>query len=351
MTPKYQIFISSTYADLRAEREQVITAVLEMGHIPVGMEMFSAADEEQWKLIARQVDETDYYVVIAAHRYGSTTADGLSFTEREYDYALSRSVPILAFLIDDNAPWPADRMDTDPTARASLTHFKDKLKQRHVGFWSTGDELHGKVAIALVKLFATQPRPGWVRASALAGPDVVTELSRLSAENAQLRLSLDQAKLRVHEDTEARRRRLLSTLSNNKIGIRIWYLGDTNWAEAREVPLLRLFQHIAPELVIERSTPDLSKFVGALFKKEGSQTRKEWPVPSNAVKAWLADLMALGLVEPSPRKHSVSDTSEYWSLTAAGREFLGGLRRLMLEEHPTEAQEELQQHPEEPDGQ
>ena len=32
---KYQIFISSTYADLQDERDQVIKAVLEMGHIPV----------------------------------------------------------------------------------------------------------------------------------------------------------------------------------------------------------------------------------------------------------------------------------------------------------------------------
>ena len=47
MEKKYQVFISSTYEDLKDEREQAIKAVLEMGHISVGMEMFSAADEEQ----------------------------------------------------------------------------------------------------------------------------------------------------------------------------------------------------------------------------------------------------------------------------------------------------------------
>src|SRR5207244_2864020 len=70
---------SSTYDDLRAEREQVLRAVLEMGHIPVGMEMFSAADEEQWKIIARHIDESDYYIVIVAHRYGSITPEGISY--------------------------------------------------------------------------------------------------------------------------------------------------------------------------------------------------------------------------------------------------------------------------------
>jgi len=47
MSAKYQVFVSSTFQDLSDERELVIKAILEMGHIPVGMEMFSAADEEQ----------------------------------------------------------------------------------------------------------------------------------------------------------------------------------------------------------------------------------------------------------------------------------------------------------------
>ena len=83
MNVKYQIFVSSTYEDLSKERDKVIKAILEMGHIPVGMEMFSAADEEQWKIIARQIEECDYYVVIIAHRYGSLD-DAISYTEKEY---------------------------------------------------------------------------------------------------------------------------------------------------------------------------------------------------------------------------------------------------------------------------
>jgi hypothetical protein len=56
---KYQIFVSSTYEDLKEARDTVIKAVLEMGHIPVGMEMFSAADEQQWAVIKRQIDDSD----------------------------------------------------------------------------------------------------------------------------------------------------------------------------------------------------------------------------------------------------------------------------------------------------
>src|SRR5581483_1784737 len=98
---KYQIFVSSTYSDLKEERDQVIKAVLEMGHIPVGMEMFSAADEEQWRIISRYIDESDYYVVIVAHRLGSLTPEGPSYTRKEYEYARSKGVPCLGFLIDE----------------------------------------------------------------------------------------------------------------------------------------------------------------------------------------------------------------------------------------------------------
>src|SRR4051794_22220126 len=124
--PKYQIFISSTYDDLKEEREQVVKAVLEMGHIPVGMEMFSAADEEQWKIIKRNIEASDYYVVIVAHRYGSWS-EGVSYTEREYDFALHSKVPALGFIIHDEAPWPGDRrdecLDAEEKAR-KLTAFK-----------------------------------------------------------------------------------------------------------------------------------------------------------------------------------------------------------------------------------
>jgi hypothetical protein len=47
MNVKYQIFVSSTYEDLKDERAEVIKACLNMGHIPVGMEMFNAADQRR----------------------------------------------------------------------------------------------------------------------------------------------------------------------------------------------------------------------------------------------------------------------------------------------------------------
>lgn len=186
-TVKYQIFVSSTLEDLRKEREAVIQAVLEMGHIPVGMEMFSAADEEQWKIITRQIDQSDYYIVIVAQRYGSIVKElDISYSEREYDYAVGQKVPILGFVIDEKATWPGDRVDRNTTTVKELEAFKAKVKSRPVGFWSTTEELHVKVAIALGKAINTSPRPGWIRATQGASVEVLEELARLSKENAEL---------------------------------------------------------------------------------------------------------------------------------------------------------------------
>ena len=191
MNVKYQIFVSSTYEDLKDERNEVIKACLNMGNIPVGMEMFNAADEEQWAVITRTIDQCDYYVVIVAHRYGSTTAEGISFTEKEYDYARDRGIPTLGFVIADDARWPADRMEAEPENRAKLERFKAKVRGKMVKFWSNGTELHAQFVTSLGTTINVRPRRGWIRAPE-DGADIAQTLSNLAEENANLRRELEE---------------------------------------------------------------------------------------------------------------------------------------------------------------
>ena len=194
MSPKYQVFISSTYEDMKHERDLVVKAILEMGHIPVGMEMFSAGDESQWKLIARTIEESDYYVVIVANRYGSTEpGTEISYTEKEYLHAESLGVPTLGFVIDSKASWPLDRQETDEKKREALRKFKDRVRTKICSKWDSGIDLAGKASIALSKQFVLNPRPGWVRASDAVTPQIANELSRLSEENSQLRRRVEES--------------------------------------------------------------------------------------------------------------------------------------------------------------
>ena len=60
MDKRYQVFVSSTFADLKDERSNVIQTLMEMDCIPAGMELFPALDEEQFEFIKKVIDDSDY---------------------------------------------------------------------------------------------------------------------------------------------------------------------------------------------------------------------------------------------------------------------------------------------------
>lgn len=331
MNVKYQVFISSTYEDLRTEREQVVKAVLEMGHIPVGMEMFNAADETQWKVIERQIDECDYYAVIVAHKYGSMV-DGVSYTEKEYDYAVLKGVPVLGFVIDSGASWPGDQIEGDNDKKASLEDFKKKVKLKMVSVWNSADDLYGKFFASLTKQISATPRVGWARASDVVGPQVTIELSRLSSENAALRLQLSESEKKAEEDAAIERKKIIETLSKNGGALRLGYVGVKGWSDGPKVTLFEIFNSLGSELINETSLSNAAYLLGIYYKeKEKGDLRQTWPVPNNVMKDYFADFTSLGLTKPSAQKHSLKDKKEYWTLTEKGRELLAYLRRLVLE--------------------
>lgn len=119
---RYQVFISSTYEDLHVERQEVMQALLELDCMPAGMELFPAANDDQWTLIKRVIDDCDYYIVIIGGRYGSIAPSGLSYTQMEYDYALLQGKPVIAFLHKEPGKIQADR--TERTAQGARKGWK-----------------------------------------------------------------------------------------------------------------------------------------------------------------------------------------------------------------------------------
>lgn len=186
--PKYQVFISSTYEDLKDERREVTWAVLKEGHIPAGMENFPATDDRGWKIIQKTIDVSDYYVLLVAGRYGTKDQTCISWTEREYDYAVEKKVPVLAFIRED-AFITKDKTDAET---AKLDAFKKRLREHHAKTWTTADKLVAEVTAAL--RYGIQDdedsgtmRPGWIRGDQIPSLKVMDELARLSKENADLR--------------------------------------------------------------------------------------------------------------------------------------------------------------------
>lgn len=190
MDRKYQIFISSTYKDLIPEREKVRDVILSMYHFPIGMEMFNAADEEQWEIIQETIDSSDYYILILGKRYGTLitkgTDAGISYTEKEYRYAVSKGIPVLTFIKKDKAI-TSDNVDQDPAKLQKLNALvKEITGIREADWFENVDELGTKVSLALHKQMDRKKRPGWVRGDRFDVDASLNEIITLSQRVREL---------------------------------------------------------------------------------------------------------------------------------------------------------------------
>ncbi|MBO4496445.1 MAG: DUF4062 domain-containing protein [Clostridiales bacterium] len=194
MEIKYQVFISSTYIDLKNERQGIIENLWKANCFPAGMEAFVASDDEQFNIIMRVIDLCDFYVLIVGDRYGSINEKTeKSFTEMEYEYALSKKIPILAFVknVDFNNVITSESLDT----RAKLKAFVERVKKnRMCSMWSSSDELISAVAISVMNAIKEYNRPGWVRNIGFASDEKKSEMNvlrervkALEKENAELK--------------------------------------------------------------------------------------------------------------------------------------------------------------------
>lgn len=195
MDKRYQVFVSSTYADLKEERSKVMQTLMEIDCIPAGMELFPASDEEQFEFIKRIIDDCDYYLLIIGGRYGSVTDEGISFTELEYEYAMSKGLKVIAFLHSDPGDISVKKSDVDPDLRERLERFRAKVSTgRLVKFWKTADELPGLVALSLTKTIKAYPAIGWVRADKIAEMQELTESLKKLTKSSLEELGLQEVK-------------------------------------------------------------------------------------------------------------------------------------------------------------
>ena len=152
---------------MKTERQAAISCLLDMNCIPVGMEQFPASSLSQWEYIKKMIDMSDYYLLIVAGKYGSIDPEeNISYTEKEYRYAIHKKMPILAFLHKNIDSLPAIKVGATDEERERVKNFHNTVKEagRLVDFYSNEDELKYKIAMAMPKIINDAPMPGWVRA-------------------------------------------------------------------------------------------------------------------------------------------------------------------------------------------
>ncbi len=323
MDKRYQVFVSSTYADLREERSKVIQTLMEMDCIPAGMELFPAADEEQFEFIKRVIDDCDYYLVIVGGRYGSLTREGISYTEKEYDYAISKGLKVVGF-VHENPDDLAVKTDADREARARLDRFRTKVKQgRMVKMWRSAADLPGFVALSMQKTMRTYPAVGWVRADATANADVLAEINELRKRNAAL--EADIAAVRSEPELAIADLAPLNARFEVK-GTYIWRMNGadtTRWWQS--FPTWgEIFSFIGPHLLTDSLGEDACRDrLTSACKLHADAGGRAHTLHEQVFQTIKVQLMALGFLRV--RLESVGDWNHEvvcWSLTPSGRRAL-----------------------------
>lgn len=196
---KLLVFVSSTYVDMKLERQAAVEAILRAGHIPAGMELFAAGDETQLEVIRRWIDESDVFCLLLGGRYGSIEPKSQrSYIELEYDHAISAGKRCFAVVASDDAI--ASKVSetslgvaTEKDNPGKYKAFKDRVLETLGAYYTTKDQIQLRVFQALVDLQQRHAFVGWVpgtteeelseaRASAKAAQSEVDRLSKTILE-------------------------------------------------------------------------------------------------------------------------------------------------------------------------
>lgn len=193
---KFQVFVSSTFVDLKEERQAAVEAILSTGNIPAGMELFSAGDESQMSVIKRWIDESDIYLLILGGRYGSVDAStGKSYTQLEYEYAIEQKKPLFAIVINERIIEERVKLFgiafIEQDFAKELKAFRIEVLKNLVRFWDDTKDIKIAIHETLSEFAYRKDLIGWIRGDNFVNAGVLAEeIARLTKENSELREKL-----------------------------------------------------------------------------------------------------------------------------------------------------------------
>jgi hypothetical protein len=175
-----KVYVSSTIADLRRERELVFQWLREARHQAV--DSYLPDSDTVRDSCLNDVDTCDLYVLILGHRYGTQPAqdnpEGLSITHLEYRRAGQSGIPRVALLrtsIPDISLSDIDDPDKAPLVRAFRAEVGREV--RPAEFRDEGGLMRGLSTGVQSELEKLGERPGGVGAAAPWAADPVLRLA------------------------------------------------------------------------------------------------------------------------------------------------------------------------------
>lgn len=329
MDKKYSVFVSSTYEDLKEERQEVLNALLKMDCFPIGMEYFNASDKSQWEVIKSLIDECDYYILIIAGRYGSVEpASGKSYTQKEFEYAKSKGIPTISFIHEHPEELP-DKY-TEKEHKEELNQFREIAKNSLVCHWNTKGDLTKDVVLSLIGEFKTHPRIGWMRADEKSSNEQNKELLRLKEENEKLTERIKTLEETAPEGTDD------LCQGEDEFNIQITAIIDHNYEESFEYKMSwnDICRAILPHLVQFCWEYNMPTSLKEFIESREPQYRYVH-INDLSFQTIKVQLIALGLITEAPKVKTSKTLAAAWTLTKYGALTmmrLGAIRRNIKEE-------------------
>jgi hypothetical protein len=353
MEKRYQVFVSSTFHDLEVERQEVMHALLELDCMPSGMELFPAANETQWNLIKKVIDDCDYYVLILGGRYGSIGPEGISYTEMEYRYALATGKPTIAFLHRSPGKTTAEKSESSQEGKEKLQAFRESVENKLCKHWESPQELGSVVSRSLIQLIKSTPAVGWVRANELADQEATMELLQLRRRVEELQAELSRARVSAPKGSEDLAQGdevhlLRFTFAATSPGEYHSKTGSSSFTSTWN----ELFASIAPLMIHEATEEAMKIALNNLAEarnidrlRENTKltyhTLRRFTISQDDFQTIKVQLRALGLIAKNDKTRSVKDTGSYWTLTPYGDEVMTQLRAIKRNEDDIEASTEI----------
>jgi hypothetical protein len=333
---KLQVFVSSTYLDLRSERQAAVTAILENGHIPAGMELFAAGNEEQLQVIHRWIDESDVFMLILGRRYGSLEPKtGLSYTELEYEYARNAGKPFFAIVLNESFISEKVRKGqsvdelVEKAEPEKLKAFRSAVTSRMSKFVEDEKDIRLAVAQSIRDLEGRHDFVGWIsgrdaapNANLLADLGKATQLAAaLQEKNTFLEKENQKLKTQQKERGEYEGRsfqELVQMLGSQKVTLPFK-------DKPREISVLRAAHHFRSRLAIGvtnavssddfdsalyyRVAPPLMSYGLAIFGKSPGSAAWQRVILSASGRRFLSEVEARTMTQDKAKQPEIDQTS------------------------------------------
>lgn len=190
---RYHVFISTTEADMHAERVVLSQTLVSQGFFSWGLEQRTPLTTA---FARRQIDDCDYFILMLGSRYGELSASGVSYMHLEYIYAVTKQKPILVLMYEAPESRAEEFQDKNQEGKVKFLDFRRQLQRERDMVMTFRDLRDLEIAIrhTMPQFLNRYPAQGWIRPNQ-------QQVQQLQDENEQLRqklIQLEQQQPRVN---------------------------------------------------------------------------------------------------------------------------------------------------------